>query len=258
MTRVQDIFSEKLASWREYTQSPWARIRYAVVEETIRREAQALGGRLRVLDVGGGDGLDALPLAVAGHDVTVLDQSEQWLDEARRRAGNVGATLKGVHADLDDLHDLGEFDLLLCHFVLQYRPAGMADLRTLAGLLRPGGTISVILPNPSGMVLRQLVVDGPAAARAELAAESKHAVLFDHNVRKVAMEEMEAQLSQCGLPVVRRYGTRIANDLIADNDVKLAPQYFDDLLRLELDLCDREPFVRIGGLYQLIGQKTAA
>ena len=57
---MQEIFSEKLASWREYTESPWARIRYAVVEETIRREAEALGGRLRVLDVGGGDGLDAL------------------------------------------------------------------------------------------------------------------------------------------------------------------------------------------------------
>ena len=57
---------------------------------------------------------------------------------------------------------------------------------------------------------------------------------------------------------MRRYGTRIANDLIADNSVKYNRQYFDDLLRLELDLCDREPFVRMGGLYQLIGQKAAA
>ncbi|MBF4160599.1 hypothetical protein [Nocardioides acrostichi] len=52
---------------------------------------------------------------------------------------------------------------------------------------------------------------------------------------------------------MRRDGTRIANDLIADNGVKRNPQYFDDLLRLELDICDREPFVGIGGLYQLIG-----
>lgn len=252
-----DIFSEKLARWREYTESPWARIRYSVVEETIRREAQALGGRLRVLDVGGGDGLDALPLAVAGHDVTVLDQSQKWLDEARRRADNAGVPLKVVHASLDNLHGLGEFDLLLCHFVLQYRPAGTADLRTLAGLLRPGGTISVILPNPSAMVLRQLVLDGPAAAQAELTAESKRAVLFDHDVRKVPMEQMETELLDCGLPVVRRYGTRIANDLIVDNNLKHDPQYFDDLLHLELDLCDREPFVRVGGLYQLVGQKTA-
>ncbi|MDN5894924.1 MAG: class I SAM-dependent methyltransferase [Nocardioides sp.] len=254
---MQDIFSEKLATWREYTDSPWARIRYAVVEETIRREAETLGGPLRVLDVGGGDGVDALPLAVAGHDVTVLDQSEQWLDEARRRADILGVPLTGLNANLDDLHELGEFDLVLCHFVLQYRSSGMADLRALAGVLRMGGTISVILPNPSGMVLRQLVVDGPAAARTELAAESKRAVLFDHDARKVPMEEMEAQLSDCGLPVIRRYGTRIANDLITDNNVKHDARFFDDLLRLELDLCDREPFLRMGGLYQLIGQKTA-
>lgn len=105
--------------------------------------------------------------------------------------------------------------------------------------------------------LERPVRDPVAARRTELAAESKRAVLFDHNVGKVPMEEMEAQLSDCGLPVERRYGTRIANDLIADNNVKHDPQYFDDLLRLELDLCDREPFVRMGGLYQLMGQKTA-
>ena len=69
-------FDEQQRAWQEYTATPWARIRYAVVAETLRRNLDALDQeRLRVLDVGGGDGLDALPLARAGHDVTMLDPS---------------------------------------------------------------------------------------------------------------------------------------------------------------------------------------
>ncbi len=252
---MTDVFSERLAAWRNYTESPWGRIRYAVVEETLRRETSKLGGVLRILDVGGGDGMDALPLAQAGHDVTILDQSSSWLDEAGRRAADAGTRVRAVVGDLTDPPQLGEFDVVLCHFVLQYRPADADDLARLAHYTRAGGFVSVIVPNPASMVLRELVIDGPTAALSELDAETKRAVTFNHDVRKIAMVELERALEQVGLSVVQRYGTRIANELLADNDCKHDREYFKDLLRLELALCDQEPFVRIGGMYQLIATK---
>jgi S-adenosylmethionine-dependent methyltransferase len=252
---VSDVFSERLSSWRDYTSSPWGRVRYAVVEETLRREASRLGTKLRILDVGGGDGMDALPLATAGHEVTVLDQSRRWLDEAERRAASAGVRIRTVEGDLSSPPALGEFDLVLCHFVLQYRTGGTRDLMTLADFVRPGGALSLVLPNPVGMVLRQLVTSGPASAFSELHAETRRAVLFDHDVRKVEMNELENALGMVGLSVVRRYGGRIANDLLTDNEAKNEAGYFDDLLRLELALCDREPYVRVGGMYQIIATK---
>lgn len=114
----------------------------------------------------------------------------------------------------------------------------------------------MVVPNPVAMVLRQLVSGGPAAAITELGAVSKHAVLFDHDVRKVAMGELEDDLSEVGLSVVRRYGSRIANDLLTDDDAKSEADYFDDLLRLELALCDQEPYLRIGGMYQVVATKA--
>jgi S-adenosylmethionine-dependent methyltransferase len=144
---------------------------------------------------------------------------------------------------------------VLCHFVLQYLPAGTRDLTTLADCVRPGGTISLVLPNPVGMVLRQLVSGGPSSALSELRAESKRAVLFDHDARKIEMSELEDALGLVGLKVVRRYGSRIANDLLTDNDLKNEDDYFAKLLQLELALCDQEPYVRVGGMYQLIATK---
>jgi S-adenosylmethionine-dependent methyltransferase len=251
-----DVFSERLAAWRSYTDSPWGRIRYAVVEETLRRETSKLGPELRILDVGGGDGMDSLPLARAGHDVTILDQSSSWLEEARRRAGEAGVRVQTVQGDIGDSPSLPEFDVVLCHFVLQYRPAGTRDLAVLADYTRRGGLVSVMLPNPASMVLRQLVLDGPCAALKELDAETKHTVTFDHTVRKIPMNELEDALAGVGLTVGSRYGTRIANDLLTANDLKYDPAYFEDLLRLELALCDQEPFVRIGSMYQLISAKN--
>jgi S-adenosylmethionine-dependent methyltransferase len=244
---MTDVFSDRLAQWRAYTATPWGRIRYTVVEEIFRRQCAELGESLRILDVGGGDGMDALPLALAGHDVTILDPSESWLAEAKRRAAEAGTSLTTLVGGLDDL-PAGEWDLVLCHFVLHYRPAAAGDVRRLAAAVRPGGRLSVMVPNPPSMVLRQLVTGGPESALTELRADTKRTVAFDHDVRKVPMGDLEADLAAAGLELIGRFGTRIANDLLTDNDAKNDPAYFDSRLELERELCDQEPFVRIAGM----------
>ena len=61
------------------------------------------GTSLRVLDVGGGSGMFAVPLARLGHDVTVVDPSADALATLRRRAdtAGVGARVRGVQGDGD-------------------------------------------------------------------------------------------------------------------------------------------------------------
>lgn len=251
---MTDVFSEKLAQWRAYTATPWGRIRYAIVEEILRCQCAELGEGLRILDVGGGDGMDALPLALAGHDVTILDPSEAWLAEAKQRAAEADVPLTTLVGGVEDLPE-GEWDLVLCHFVLHYRPADAGDVRRLAAAIRPGGRLSVMVPNPASMVLRQLVTGGPEAALTELRADTKRAVTFDHDVRKVPMSGLEAELAAAGLRLTGRFGTRIANDLLTDDAAKHDPACFDRLLELERALCDQEPFVRIAGMYQLVAER---
>ncbi len=251
---MTDVFSDKLAQWRAYTSTPWGRIRYTVVEEILRRQCAELGEGLRILDVGGGDGMDALPLALSGHEVTILDPSESWLGEAKRRAAEAGVSVTTLVGGVEDLPG-SEWDLVLCHFVLHYRPAGAGDVRRLADVIRPGGRLSVMVPNPASMVLRQLVTGGPEAALTELRADTKRAVTFDHDVRKVPMADLEAELAAAGLRLTGRFGTRIANDLLTDDAAKHDPAYLDRLLELEVALCDQESFVRTAGMYQLVAER---
>src|SRR4051812_14806668 len=118
------VFDARAGAWASWQSSPWGRLRYAVVRETTARAIAGLPGRLRVIDVGGGDGADSLPLAEDGHDVTVLDVAPELLAQAQQKAEERGVAdrVRVVRADLDDVvaadPSLGTFDVVLCHNVL--------------------------------------------------------------------------------------------------------------------------------------------
>src|SRR3954468_17027649 len=104
------------------------------------------GTPLRVLDVGGGSGMFAVPLARLGHDVTVVDPSADALATLRRRADTAGAgeRVRGVQGDGDLLHEVlpaadagsdGDdtgYDLALCHYVLEVVDDPAVTLREIS------------------------------------------------------------------------------------------------------------------------------
>jgi 2-polyprenyl-3-methyl-5-hydroxy-6-metoxy-1,4-benzoquinol methylase len=136
------------------------------------------GTPLRVLDVGGGSGMFAVPLAQLGHDVTVVDPSADALATLHRRAdtAGVGSRVRGLQGDGDRMHAvLGapagheDFDLVLCHSVLEVVDDPVSTLREIADVLRPGGQLSIATANRAGAVLARAVAGHPVEARALLA-----------------------------------------------------------------------------------------
>jgi SAM-dependent methyltransferase len=136
------------------------------------------GTPLRVLDVGGGSGMFAVPLARLGHSVTVVDPSADALATLARRAATagVGDRVRGVQGDGDLLGEVlagltpddGGYDLALCHFVLEVVDDPAVTLREIAGALRPGSQVSVAAANRAGAVLARAVAGHPVEARALL------------------------------------------------------------------------------------------
>ena len=136
------------------------------------------GTSLRVLDVGGGSGMFAVPLAKLGHEVTVVDPSADALATLRRRAdtAGVGPHVRGVQGDGDLLHEVlpvagdddSGYDLALCHSVLEVVDDPAVTLREIAGALRPGGQVSIATANRAGAVLARALSGHPREARALL------------------------------------------------------------------------------------------
>jgi len=102
----------------------------------------------RVLEVGCGVGAQTLTLAHRSPDArfTSIDRSADSIAEAGRRAGRAGLTnVEFREADIFALpFNDGSFDHVFVCFVLEHLARPVDALRLLRGLLRPGGTITVI------------------------------------------------------------------------------------------------------------------
>lgn len=259
------VFGGRAGEWASWQTSPWGRLRYALVRETTVRAIAALPGPLRVIDVGGGDGADSLPLAEDGHDVTVLDFAPELLAQAEEAARQRGAAdrVRVVRADLDDLmtgaEPLGTFDVVLCHNVVHYRADVPATVRYLATLARPGGVVSVMAPNPAMDVLSAAVRrQDPVGALTVLDSPTVHGETFDHPMRRLEAAEVEQALADAGCSVEHRFGVRCVMDLIADDERKAEPGFYAQLLDLELRLCEREPYWRTARFWQLTARRRDA
>jgi S-adenosylmethionine-dependent methyltransferase len=81
MTEAQDKFAHLLDYWKKYPSLPWGYLQYSTSRFNITRH---LGSSpLRILDVGGGNGMNSIYYAKQGHFVTLFDCSPAMLNEAR-------------------------------------------------------------------------------------------------------------------------------------------------------------------------------
>jgi SAM-dependent methyltransferase len=100
----------------------------------------------RALDVGCGEGADAIWLAVRGWDVTALDVSLVALERARAAAMEAGVRLTWLHAGLLDAPlQEGGYDLVSVQYPALRRTSGNDAERTLLASVAPSGTLLVVL-----------------------------------------------------------------------------------------------------------------
>ena len=98
----------------------------------------------RAIDIGAGEGRNAVWLAKAGWDVTAVDVSDVGLARAERAAGEHGVTLDCVVGDWREYRAPEAFDLAVISFMhpLSEERAGM--FAHAGEMLRPGGHLFTI------------------------------------------------------------------------------------------------------------------
>ncbi|MHA7239973.1 class I SAM-dependent methyltransferase [Arthrobacter sp. TMS1-12-1] len=110
----------------------------------------------RALDVGCGEGADAVWLASQGWTVLGIDVSEVALSRARAHAGEredaIAARIEWRHVDLLASPELpGEQDLVSVQFMQLPDPDRSRIFRQLAGLVGIGGTLLIVGHDPSDL-----------------------------------------------------------------------------------------------------------
>jgi SAM-dependent methyltransferase len=99
----------------------------------------------QALDVGCGEGADAIWLSRRGWTVTAIDVSEVALTRAREAAERAGAAVEWVRGDaLRTPFPAGSFDLVSMQYPALPKAAGQAAVRALLGTVRPGGLLLAV------------------------------------------------------------------------------------------------------------------
>lgn len=254
----REIFGAAMAAWRQWQDAPWGRLRYTLAEHNLSRH---LDGRpLRVLDVAGGNGVEAVRMAADGHQVTLVDYSAEMLESARSLAETTGVShrVTCIESDVAKLGDVvtpGSFDLVLCHNLLQFVADVESTLVAVLEPLRAGGLLSVLAANahsePMRMALREMDLTGAYEA---LDAARHYTKTFGPVFPRTA-EEVGTTLRRLGVGVLGHYGIRSVCDYIPDDDRKYDATFFAELERLEIAVSDRLPFVLTARLFHLIGTR---
>lgn len=214
---------------------------------------------LRILDAGGGQGQFSLPLARAGHQITLCDLSEQMLLGARAEAEQLGVSER-VTLVQSSIQSLGErlpedtepFDLVICHAVLEWVLDPEALIDHLVRWLKPGGYLSLCYYNLHGAVYKNL-----------LRANFKKVERGDYGgfrgslspINPLYPETVDRWLASRPLERLATSGIRVFHDYILDKTQR--EQNPDKVVELELRLSQTEPYRSLGRYLHVLLKKRA-
>jgi SAM-dependent methyltransferase len=219
-----------------------------------------------------------VPLAEAGHTVTVVDPSPDALASLVRRATDAGVAER-VHALQGDADSLGDLvqpavaDLVLCHAVLEVVDDPGAVAQALHDALRPGGAASILVANRAAAVLSRAVAGQWQAATALLDAGGESSVVRrpdgppggatgadpqartagrDTVRRRFDLAAAEALLSEAGLRVEQAHGVRVVADLVPGVVADADPE---SLLAFELAAAALPPYRDVATQLHLLARR---
>ena len=226
-------------------------VRTGVVWDAVQRRLEE---HARIVDIGGGTGGFAVRLAQQGHLVTVVDPSPDALAALDRRADEAGVAdlVAGVQGDLADLpeHLADPVDVVLCHGVLEVVPDAAAALRTIAGVLRPGGLLSLLVAQRHAAVVARAMAGHFQQARALLedpAAAGRS--------RRYTADEVVALLADAGFTTEAVHAVRVFADLVPGSLLDLEPGATAALVDLERTVADRPEYLPLATQVHLLATR---
>ena len=97
----------------------------------------------RVLDIGCGEGKDAVYMAQRGYEVSAFDLAQNGIAKTRRLAAQRGVEVNAWVDDINDFHAEGAFDILYSTGTIQYlfEENKRAFFEKLARITKPNGIV---------------------------------------------------------------------------------------------------------------------
>jgi SAM-dependent methyltransferase len=154
------------------------------------------------------------------------------------------------------------YDVVLCHGVLMYLPEAEPSLADLAGLVAPGGLLSLVFRNADGMALRPAIRRDWAQVQDLLDSASSRNPLYLNEIgvraRADHRPDVERELGRHGLTTEAWHGVRIATDSADTGETPPEdPAELEAMLAAEERLGRTDPYRQVATLLHLLSRRPA-
>ena len=204
-------------------------------------------GNWRILDAGGGMGQIALKLARLGHTIVLCDPSTEMLAKAGDtfRADGVQDRVQLIKCSIQQLPERvsGQFDLILCHAVLEWLASPQDAVLGLRPFVQPQGYLSLLYYNKNAALLTALLAGEFSTAWTYLDGGSVPSG-YKNQSHPLDPHVVRRWLEDAGFDIVQTSEIRIVHDHVPDA-YKNGPE-LEELLTTEKRLRTIEPFASLG------------
>ncbi|AGH44933.1 methyltransferase [Paraglaciecola psychrophila] len=206
---------------------------------------------LDVLDAGGGTGVMSEMMINLGHKVTLSDISSDVLSLAKKKLGeNINLDIQ--HRDILSLSNNRQYDLVVCHAVLEWLQHPSEVIRKLVDLVKPGGHLSLSFFNHDAQLFGNMLYGN--FDYVEQGMTSKNIVrLSPKNPQKPKV--IISQLESLPVKVIKQAGIRCFHDYLKQPEKQISE--YEQLKHLEIQYGSSEPYLWLGKYFLIIAQKDS-
>lgn len=248
-------FAGAEGSWMERL----GNLRNVVRQELIARQLhEHVSAGMRALDVGCGQGTQALRLAESGCRVTGVDPSPDLLDRFRSSAEANSLQVQLIVGAIDELDSvLGDrvYDIVCAHGLLMYLDDHERAITALVERVAPGGKLSLTFRNAHALAFRPGMRRDWSGA---LAGLDGRRYVNELGVEATAhrLDDVEDSLARAGFDVVAWYGVRVFNDAVAGDAVVPEDENISDLLDVEERAGRTDPYRWFGSQLHVVAAES--
>lgn len=259
-TVPESTFDGAAAIFAEHAKTLRGYIRYQVEQRTLH---SLLGpAPLKILDVGGGSGIDAAWLASLGYYVTIIEPSTEQQEYAQRRFNfflndEQRPRIRTVLGTVDntDKQELASYDVVLIHGVAMLQPNPQQFISSALRYAKSGALISLLEKGYYGTEARLIRQVKPKKLQ-ELYLKRWMNSSIGIPVYSFKPEELEAMLLTAGALVEQWYGVRIATEDVDQRVADLDPKEVASIVDAEFEQ-GHDPAIRaLGQMLHFIARKN--
>ncbi|WP_026375056.1 methyltransferase domain-containing protein [Aestuariibacter salexigens] len=226
------------------------KLRHELLLHGVSRHLSDAPGK-QVLDAGGGTGIFAQALTELGDvSVTVIDTSAEILERARQQYAHNDA-LSFIHSPIQSFEAPQQYDIVVCHAVLEWLQQPLCAIDKLVSWLKPGGLLSLSFFNQDAKLFANAVYGNFDYIFAGMQVKNQ-VRLNPQNPQspKVILQHLQ----DSPLEIVYQRGIRCFHDYLRDKTQQ--QRDYDKLKQLELQYGEQHPYLWLGKYFHIIARRV--